>query len=356
MRALRVDSNHELHLTDKAPDPGVMPGEALIRVSRVLLTHADAGAAGLASLPPSVPPFVGTVGHLFCGTVKKIDFPADAPETVLQKKNLVGKRVVAAPSIACAHCEMCRVGLAAHCRTRTVAGMYARDGACAEFISWPISQLVAVPDGLSDEKAVFAHPLACALHAAHMLRAENKAFVTVLGDSLGALLTAQALARVNKAVRLLSTKPDRARLCERWGIRHRPVTEAGRRQDQDAVVDCTGTAAGMRLALQFVRPRGTILLQSPLGLFPHPPGRAMSESTGVGYAQPVDLTMAVANEIQIHGCREGPLPDAITMLQEGAIDVSAILPDKVRLEHASAALQALKDPDHLPFLIDLAAP
>lgn len=357
MRALRVDGNHELRLTDSAPEPAVMAGEALIKVSRVLLTHADAAAAGLAPLPASAPPFVGSIGHLFVGVVKRMDLPSDASASQSARKSLVGKRVVASPSLSCAHCDLCRGGLSAHCRTRCVAGLFARDGACADLVALPIGSLVAVPDSVPDERAAFAHPIACAIHAAHMLRSDNKAFVTVLGDGLGALLAAQALARVNKSVRLLSNKRDRARLCERWGVRHRPVNEAGRRQDQDAVVDCTGTAAGLRLALQFVRPRGTILLQSPLGMFPHPPGRPLGEVAGEGDTLGgLDLSIASANEVQIVGCREGPIPDALTLMAESAIDTGMLAASKCRLEHAPAALQALRDPDHMPFVIELEGP
>jgi len=46
------------------------------------------------------------------------------------------------------------------------------------------------------------------------------------------------------------------------------------RHDQDVVIDCTGSAEGFELALQIVRPRGTLVLKStfavgkPLNLAP----------------------------------------------------------------------------------------
>lgn len=352
MRALRVDADRRVILTDSAPEPTAGPGEALIRVSRVLLTHLDAVTAGL--IPVSgLPAHAGTLGHLLCGTVKSMEIPADAPAAVSARRSLVGKRVVASPSIACAHCDLCRAGLSTHCRTRSVIGTLGREGCCAQWAVVPIAALSPVPDNVSDDKAVFAHPLATALHFGHMLRADGKTYITVLGDSLVALLTAQTLARVNKSVRLLSTRPDRSRLCERWGIRHRPVDEAGRRQDQDAVIDCTGTTLGLRLALQFVRPRGTVLVHSPLSLLPFPAGKPMADQPPPHYLQPVDWTMAIANEIQILGCREGPLPESLGLLAESGVDVLSLAGSKCRLEQAPTVLEALRDADHLPFLIDL---
>lgn len=387
MRALRIDTEGQVRLTDSAPEPMVAPGDALVQVRRVLLTHLDAVAAGLVEAPA----YSGTLGHLFVGAVKRAEEdPArrGAATASNGRGGLVGKRVVASPSIACAQCDLCRAGLSMHCRHRRVIGVHGHEGCCASLVSVPLANLLVVPDSVPDERAVFAHPLACTLHAAHMLHSANKAYVTVLGDGLEALLAAQAMARVNKSVRLLSTRPDRARLCERWGVRHRPVHEAGLRQDQDAVVDCTGSPAGLATALQMVRPRGVVLVQSALGLMPVPagkprpvvgPGGAGASKAGadegrpsngagdpwVGAAGPnPDLALAAGNEVQILGCREGPLPDALALLCEsgsgavsgGGIDIAGLCPasgTRCRLEQAPSALLALRDPAALPHLIEI---
>lgn len=352
MRAVRVDSDRNLCLTDSAPEPEAAAGDALVKVSRVLLDHLDAVACGLVQVP-GLPAHTGTLGHVFCGVVKSLEIPSDAPASVASRRSWGLKRVLVSPSVPCAHCDLCRSGLSAHCRSRQVIGVQGREGGCAQLARVPIASLALVPDNVSDDKAVFAHAVATAVHFGQMLRAESRTYITVLGDSLVALLTAQVLARVNKAVRLLSTRPDRARLCERWGIRHRPVEEAGRRQDQDAVIDCTGTSAGLRLSLQFTRPRGCVLLHSPLGLLPFPAGRPLSDQPPPHYLNPVDWTMAVANEIQILGCREGALPEGLGLLAENTVDVLSLAGGKCRLEQIPAALEALRDPDHLPFLIEL---
>lgn len=393
VRALRVDDQAHVHLTDSCKEPAPGAGELLVKVSRVLLTHEDAVAAGLAARPLSAPTFVGTLGHLVVGTVKRSEWlaatganssaaaPAGASGRVVGSNAL--QRVAIAPSIACGHCPMCRGGLSPHCRSRIVIGLCGRDGGCAEHIAAPITSILPIPDGVTDDQAVFTHPIARALHAGHVIRSENKAYVTVIGDSLIALLTAQTLARVNKSVRLLSTLPDRARVCERWGIRHRPLHEAGLRQDQDAVVDCTGRVSGLMRALHMVRPRGTVLLQSPLAMFPHPIGRApalahgtlaVPEAPGAEAARGEGggggtlnaarneassagecLEIAASNEVHVVGCREGPLPDAFGLLLEGAgggIDVSSLSTSRCKLEQSIAALNALRDPNALGYLID----
>jgi len=76
----------------------------------------------------------------------------------------------------------------------TVLGIAAHDGAFAEQLALPDGNLLPVPDGVSDDAAVFTEPLAAALHLADDvdLRAHRKALVA--GDGKLGLLCAHALA------------------------------------------------------------------------------------------------------------------------------------------------------------------
>lgn len=346
MRAVRYDGQG-VRLTLDALPPQPAPGEALVKISRIALTPADAAAAA----PPSS--FRGTLGSHFIGVVKQINLPADAPPVMAARAGWTGKRVTMSPAIACASCDLCRHGLSAHCRTRKVLGIFEYDGCCTELISVPLSGLCEVPTSVSDDAAVFAPTLASALHAANMLRGEHNSFITLLGDNLLALLTAQTLARMNKSVRLLTAKPDRQRLCERWGIKHRAPEEPGRRQDQDVVVDCTGTSAGLRLSLQLVRPRGIVLLKSPLASMPYPAGRPMPDVLpGSAWDKSIDLTPVIANEIQIMGSRDGPVPDALRMLSEKAIDVESLLSKRLKLDAAAEGLRLITTGDAPVVVLD----
>jgi threonine dehydrogenase-like Zn-dependent dehydrogenase len=132
------------------------------------------------------------------------------------------------------------------------------------------------------------------------------------------------------------------------------VEEPGRRQDQDVVVDCTGTSAGLRLALQLVRPRGIILLKSPLGLAPFHPGRPMADvAPDSGWAAPVDLTPAVANEVQIVGSRDGPIPDALRMLAENTIEVQTLISKRFRFQDAPAAMRLAAGGEALAVVMEM---
>lgn len=346
MRAVRFDGQSARYVAD-APAPVPGPGEALVRVKRVGLTPIDARAA---STPGR---FAGILGHELVGIVEQINLPADAPANLRARASLKGKRVVASPSILCGNCDMCRSGLSPHCRSRAVMGLAGRDGTLAEFVAVPLPNLTPLPEGMSDDHAVLVPQLAAAMHVAHAVRAEAKSYITILGDTLAALLAALAFSALNKSARLLGTRRERLALCDRWGIKHRAIDEAGRRQDQDVIIDCTGSAAGLRLALQHVRPRGTIVITSPGGSFPMAQGVPPPSEPEPEWATPTDLSLAVTNEVHIVGSREGSIPDGIAFMLEHAVDAPSMISKRFSLEKGVEAVKTAGDPGQLKVVVDV---
>lgn len=376
-RSLRFESQTgslRIHTADAPPEPG--PGEALIRPHRVAITATELAIVG----GRLAPRFSGVLGHEFVGTVERVNLPDDPPPLLRDKHMLKGRRVVASPIIACGACDMCRGGLAAHCRSRVVVGLGGgpggRDGVCAERITLPLTALQAVPDAVADDQAVLAYSVVRAAHAAQVTRAAGRGFVTVITETGGrgqpgggaadaalALLIARVLSLSNRSTRVLSSSPAALGVCERWGLKHRPVEDAGRRQDQDVVVVCApprDAGAGVRTATQMVRPRGTVVLVSPTLLEPLPPGKPFPEpEDGEGQVRAPDLTPLMVGEIQLVGCRDGPvaasaLSEALGLLQPGGgVDVASLMPKRVRLEDAPAAIQSSLEGDALGLVVDL---
>lgn len=348
MRAVRFDGQFVRVVADAA-DPALAAGEALIHPTRVLATPADAEAVN----PRLSNGWTGVVGSLFVGVVKRINPPDRAGPLTVARSSLLNKRVVGSTAIACTDCDMCRAGLPTHCRARRVLGRWAREGCWADLFSMPLANLVEVPPTMPDDRAVFAGLAASAVQASKMLHVAGRQYVSVIGDSALALLTAQTLAMQNPRTRLLYSRPENARLCERWGLKCRAIEEPGRRQDQDVVVECTATSAGLRKALAFVRPRGTIVLKSPAATAPFPPGQAVSSDLNGPWAGGVDLTPAIVNEIQILGCREAPIADGLGLLADLPVDVEALVTRRSKLDDAAAALTAAASGEHLAVLLDV---
>jgi threonine dehydrogenase-like Zn-dependent dehydrogenase len=308
-----------------APTPPA--GEVLIRPTRLGVCATDL------ELCRGYMGFDGVLGHEFVGMVERV---ADAGD-----RSLIGQRVVGNINCVCGRCDMCQAGLPSHCRDRTVLGIAGRDGCFAERFCLPTANLVPVPDHVDDDNAVFAEPLAAALQVARQLTIEGRPYITVLGDGRLGLLCVQVMARLNATVRLVGKHPEKLGLCEKWGIKARPLDEVGLRQDQDVVIDCTGSASGLTTAMQMVRPRGTIVLKTTVA----PPGSDPARP-------PVDLSPIVVHEIQLVGSRCGPMGEAVALLASGGVDVVSLISKRMRLSDGVATLQAAARPGMIKVVID----
>ncbi|HZW10582.1 MAG TPA: alcohol dehydrogenase catalytic domain-containing protein [Phycisphaerales bacterium] len=301
------------------------PGEALVSPTRLAADAADALAVR--------GEFSGVLGHQFVGRVEAVDPSIGEPAA----RRLIGKRVVGSAHVPCGVCERCRSGLSLHCANAATLGLAGRDGCFAEAFTIPAANLVVVPDGMHDDRAVFAHTLGRVIHGARMLRVERKAYVSVLGDGPVALLAAQLMARRNASVRLLGTHAANLEICVKWGVKHRAQGDVGRRQDQDVVFDCTGSTESLELALALVRPRGAVVVM-----------RANApDATINGH-------LIMRDEVQVCGSRGSAVADAVAELASGSVDVLSLIARRMRFEEAPHAIAAAAEPGMLKILLDAA--
>jgi len=342
-----IAETQRVRLDPGAPTPRAGPGEAIVRPLWMGVSAFDSAIAHTPALLRDAAPLI--LGHEFVGKVESVSPAESDPDPAAIRARWVGARVVASPIISCAACDLCRAGLASHCRNRRVLGVHGWGGCFAQRLAVPVRNLVPVPATLDVQLAALAAPLGAAIHAAQIARVEGKTYITILGDSPDALLAAQVMARLNASVRLLGTRPERYGLCERWGIKHRAQSEVGRRADQDVVVDCTASAAGVSLAMELVRPRGKVVLLSPLGLA----GDSGAHAAGHSLAEPI-LASIIEHELQVLGARGGSLADALTLLARGEIDVLPLITARKRLSDGPAALLLANDPAQIKVLLEAA--
>lgn len=326
MRAIRWDGSRVL-LDPDTPAPVPQPGEALVRLTSVAAARPDRHV-----LEGRIE-HRGVLGHQGVGVVEAVQVarqPDGRPRN--DQAAWTGKRVAVWPVVACGLCGRCRGGIGAHCAHRSVFGLWKREGLFAEAAAVPLRCLVEIPKSVDDARAAWAPLVAAAAHAVSMIRIEGKLYVTVLGDGPMGLACAQLAAKLNASVRLLGHHPERFGLCEKWGVKHRHADEVGRRGDQDVVIDCTGSPDGLALAMGLVRPRGKVILKSGLGPAPAEAGRGAS----VG----IDLSPAVAGEIELIGSSGGRLSEGLDLLERGEVDVLPFVRGRGRLEDALEALSA----------------
>ncbi|MDZ4755247.1 MAG: alcohol dehydrogenase catalytic domain-containing protein [Phycisphaerae bacterium] len=314
MKAI-VASGGASALADR-PSPIAAPGDCVVRVRAALVTPADIRASRFAKEPI-------VLGQAFVGVVESVtsdDAIGGVSDRARDGKQLLGKRVVVDPVIRCGRCDRCVGGLSQHCRERTIIGLDGRDGGCAVQVAVPVRNLTPVPDGLDDDRASFATLIASALEATKHVRVEGKAYITVLGDDIATLVTAQVMSQLNAAVRIVAHAPATIAVAEKLGVKHRLADEVGRRGDQDVVVDCTGTAESLAFASALVRARGTVVLAS-LAHSQDLTGRA-------------DLAPIVLGELKVQGSFYGPLHDAVDLLAHRGIEVTALIERRVVIDAA----------------------
>jgi threonine dehydrogenase-like Zn-dependent dehydrogenase len=315
MRAIVYDGK-KVSLRRKYPDPKPGKGELLVEV-----THAGICSTDL-EIARGYMRFSGVLGHEFVGRV------------VAGPQAWRGKRVVSDINCVCGKCDMCRSGMANHCRKRTVIGLNGRDGCFADYIVVPERNCHLIPEAVSDEEAVFVEPLAAAYQSLHQVPIEPRMRVAVLGAGRLGLLVAQVLAATQCRLEVISRNSEKLSFCDKKGIRTIPLDELLPKADRDVVIDCTGSSDGLALALRLVRPRGTIVMK-----------------TTTADAGQINLTPLVVNEIVLLGSRCGPFPEAINALARKEIDVLSMISRTFPLARGLEALRAAESPQCIKVLL-----
>ena len=200
-----------------------------------------------------------------------------------------GRRVVVVPVLHCAArgvnppCEMCRAGRINLCE-RVAFGDVEPGLQCGycestgggwghEMVVHP-SQVVEVPDELTDTQAVLIEPVACAVHAARQV---DDPQVAVIGAGALGLFTIAALRSLARPTTLLATAkyPEQRRWAKELGADvvcapgelDRAVRSATSSFVLDngqltsgiaSVVDCVGSEQSLAQAIRVVAPGGTV--------------------------------------------------------------------------------------------------
>lgn len=150
MKALIYTGVEALEYRD-TPMPAPLEGEALIKVMasgicgsdmHAYLGHDDRRPAPL------------TLGHEAAGIV--IGGAED------------GRRVTINPLVTCGTCRACQSGRTNLCADRQIISMPPRQGAFADYLTMPETNLITVPEDVSLEHAALAEPLACGWHGVRL--------------------------------------------------------------------------------------------------------------------------------------------------------------------------------------------
>ncbi|MCG8588052.1 MAG: alcohol dehydrogenase catalytic domain-containing protein [Proteobacteria bacterium] len=317
MRALSWDG--ERATVEEREDPKATPGDGM---AVVLVDLAGVCNTDLEIVKGYMGSFRGILGHEFVG------------EVVQGPEDWSGQRVVGEINFACGECVYCDSGLKRHCPERRVMGIHKADGAFAELVRVPVSNLHRVPDEVSDAAAVFVEPLAAAFQILEQVQVTEGDRCIVLGDGKLGLLVAQVLHRAGREVLCIGKHAEKLAIVDRRGI-ETATLEAWNRAPADVVVEATGSLQGLELAMAATRPRGTLVLKST-----------------VADSHSMNLSPLVVNEINVVGSRCGPFPPALMALASQSIDVEGLISERVPLSKATEGLRRAESAGALKVLFE----
>jgi threonine dehydrogenase-like Zn-dependent dehydrogenase len=318
MKALRFEQG-QLRLAE-VPLPS-RDGEALVRVTLAGICNTDVEIVrGYAN-------FSGTLGHEFVGVVEQAD-----------DKKLIGQRVVGEINAGCGVCDECQRHDARHCRRRNVLGIRERDGAFAEYLRLPAENLLPVPDNIPDQQAVFTEPLAAACAILEQVTLVPTHRVAVIGDGKLGQLIARVLATTGCELTLIGKHENKLELARtasvKDGVKAQTLAEVKPANDFDVVVEASGSASGLQLALELVRPRGTVVLKS----------------TMQGKVE-LDAARVIVNEIKLIGSRCGRFHDALELLANRRINLDGLIADEFALTDGVVAMTKAQERGVLKILL-----
>ena len=163
------------------------------------------------------------------------------------------------PLLTCGSCRACLEGRQNLCPTWTLFGMDRLHGTYAERIAVPVRQLQPLSEGLSEQEAVLAEPMAVVIHAFRLGLAGTPRVMAIIGaGAIGSLSLVLAKLRGVPKVCVVDVNDARLEVAKRLGA---DLTLDAARADlaavvrdwssggADVVVEAVGTAATRRTAV-----------------------------------------------------------------------------------------------------------
>ncbi|HEY2460388.1 MAG TPA: L-threonine 3-dehydrogenase [Candidatus Acidoferrum sp.] len=200
MKALRKMQAARGLSYESAAVPAIGPADVLVRVQAASICGTDLHIYGWdrwsqGRIKPPV-----TLGHEFCGVVERVG------EEVKEVK--AGDFVSAEMHVNCGHCRQCRLGEAHICQNLRIIGID-QDGAFAEFVKIPASNIWKLDPAIPERYGAVLDPLG---NAVHTVLAGSIAGQTVLVTGCGPIgLMSIAVAKACGSSTVFATETNEQR-------------------------------------------------------------------------------------------------------------------------------------------------
>jgi len=308
MRQILLKAPGEL-VERKVDPPAPQPGEAMVRIRRVGVCGSDFHA--LAGRHP-IYTYPRVLGHELSGEIVAVP-NGDA-------RLSAGDKCAIDPYINCGTCAACRLGRTNCCEQLRLYGVHV-DGGMQGYLSVRLD-LVHKSRRLSLDQLALIETLGIGAHAVSRSGLQSGESALVIGAGPIGLAVIQFAQIAGARVSFVELNPWRSEFAERMGANQVSSED----QCADVVFDATGSAESMAGSLQRVSPAGRLVF---VGLTKEP----VAINDGLFHRR----------EVTIYASRNscGQFPRIIRMIEDGQIDITPWITDRMALAEVPSRLQDL---------------
>jgi len=332
MKALRKTHAGKGLQIEKLQVPSIGPTDVLVRVRASSICGTDLHIYGWdrwsqGRIHPPV-----TLGHEFCGVIERTGEEVSAVKT--------GDFVSAEMHLNCGHCRQCRVGQAHICQNVRIIGIDL-DGAFAEFVKIPATNIWKLDPAIPEHYAAILDPLGNAVHTVLAgAIAGQTALVTGCGP-IGLMSIAVAKACGSATVFATETNEHRRALAIKMGAHSvvnpltedpvKKILEATGGTGVDVLLEMSGNPAAIQQGFKALRAGGRASL---LGI--------PTENVPLDLVQ--DVIFKGATVQGIYGRRMYETWVQMTaLLKAGHLNLEPLFGERMGLENFEAAFAKLQN-------------
>jgi len=208
MKALRKTQPAKGLALDSVDIPSIGPTDVLVRVKAASICGTDLHIYGWdrwsqGRIKPPV-----TLGHEFCGVVERVGDEVAAVRP--------GDFVSAEMHVNCGHCHQCRLGEAHICQNLKIIGID-QDGAFAEFVKIPASNIIKLDPSIPEHYGAILDPLGNAVHTVLAGAIAGQTVLVTGCGPIGLMSIAVAQACGSSTVFATETNEQRRAMAKRMG-------------------------------------------------------------------------------------------------------------------------------------------
>lgn len=308
------------------PRPGM--GEVQIKIHKTAICGTDVHIYNWNTWSKETikPPLI--IGHEYVGEISDIGIGVTAYQ--------IGQRVSGEGHIVCNHCRNCRAGNGQFCKNTRSVGVN-RNGAFAEYLVIPASNVVPIPDDLDEDVVSFFDALGNATHTALAFDVIGEDVLITGAGPIGIMATAVCKRNGARSIIVTDINDYRLELAKKMGatetvnISRESLTNVFNKykivEGFDVGLEMSGSASGLNTMIEHMRNGGNIAL---LGL--QQPGTI------------IDWNKVIWNSITLKGIYGRKMYETwykMIAMVEGGLDLKPLITHRLDFRDYEKGFQAM---------------